>query len=35
MTECGAEVEQSDNMYEMRAQEQRMTEARQLQNMAV
>jgi len=35
MTECTAEVDQSDNMFDMRAQEQRMAENAQLRYCAM
>jgi len=35
MTECTAEVDQSDNMFDMRAQEQRMAENAQLRIVAM
>jgi len=35
MTECTAEVDQSDNMFDMRAQEQRMAENESLKKVAV
>jgi len=35
ITECNAEVDQSDNMFEMRAQEQRMAENESLTKIGI